>query len=211
MEAVTSAFGPARPRTRIQAANRRVILGAALDVFSQRGYAGTTLDEIALRAGMSKPNLLYYFRRKEDIYRSALEATLQAWLAPLEAIDPDGDPIEEIAAYIRAKFAMSREMPAASRLFANEILNGAPVVGVFLRTTLRELVAEKTEVMRAWINRGQMAAIDPVHLVFMIWATTQHYADFSVQIDAVLGGGHDPIAEAEDTVVRLLTEGLRVR
>ena len=177
----------ARQPTRIQAINREIILEAALEVFSQHGFRGSTVDQIASRAAMSKPNLLYYFRRKQDIYRALLERTLDDWLTPLAAMDPGGDPIEELRRYISAKLRMSAEKPAASRLFANEILSGAPVVGDFLRTRLKALVDEKAAVIRRWVGEGRLAAVDPHHLIFMIWATTQHYADFDVQIRAVMG------------------------
>ena len=113
--------------TRIQTRNRRAILEAALDVFSTYGFRGTTVDAIAERAGMSKPNLLYYFPGKEAIYRAVLEDTLQEWLRPLAELDPAGDPIAEIGRYIDAKLVMSRRRPEASRLFANEILHGLGV------------------------------------------------------------------------------------
>lgn len=203
-----------RPRTRIQAANRQIILDAALEVFSAHGYRGATVDQIAARAGMSKPNLLYYFRSKEAIYRQVLESTLAAWLQPLEKLDPDGEPVEEIAGYIRHKLAMARDMPEASRLFANEVLHGAPAIGGFLRGPLRDLVAAKSAVIRGWIEEGRLAPVDPAHLIFMIWATTQHYADFDVQVRAVLGdgpGGTDPAAQAEPTVLAVFLEGLRPR
>src|SRR6476620_4467621 len=107
-------------KTRIQAINEDIILAAALEVFSAFGYRGSTVDQIAARAGMSKPNLLYYFRRKEDIYVAVLERTLAVWLEPLKLLDRKGDPLEEISRYIRAKLKLSRDEPKASRLFANE-------------------------------------------------------------------------------------------
>ena len=112
--------------TRIQEANRRILLEAALDVFSTYGFRGTTIDQIAEKAGMSKPNLLYYFKRKQDIYVSVLEETLEEWLKPLHELDPQGDPVEELRRYITRKIEMSAQKPEASRLFANEILHGAP-------------------------------------------------------------------------------------
>lgn len=200
-------------RTRIQAINRRIILDAALEMFSAYGYRGTTIDQIAVKAGMSKPNLLYYFRRKEDIYRAVLETTLATWLEPLEKLDADGDPIEEISKYVRLKLEMARDMPLESRLFANEILHGAPAIGEFLRGPLKELVDRKARVIRRWVGEGKLTPIDPVHLIFMIWATTQHYADFDVQVRAVLGdgGGPDTIAAAEKTVLTVFREGLKPR
>jgi TetR/AcrR family transcriptional regulator len=138
-------------KTRIQAQNEGLILDAALDVFSVYGYRGSTVDQIAAKCGLSKPNLLYYFRRKEDIYRAVLERTLADWLAPLRALDAAGDPADELTRYISAKMRLSRERPEASRLFANEILHGAPVIGAFLRGPLRELVDAEAAVIRAWI------------------------------------------------------------
>jgi TetR/AcrR family transcriptional regulator len=197
--------------TRIQAANRQVILDAALAVFSASGFRGATVDQIAAKAGMSKPNLLYYFRRKEDIYRALLERTLADWLEPLNRLDANGDPLIEIETYIRAKMRLSRERPEASRLFANEILHGAPAIGDFLNGPLKTLVDEKTAIMRRWIAEDRMAPVDPHHLIFAVWATTQHYADFDVQVRAVLGDQKDHMETAENTLLRIVLDGLRPR
>ncbi|MCE7028636.1 TetR family transcriptional regulator C-terminal domain-containing protein [Jiella avicenniae] len=207
-------FANHRQPTRIQAINREIILDAALEVFAAHGFRGSTVDQIAAKAKMSKPNLLYYFRRKQDIYRAVLEHTLADWLAPLAAIDPAGDPIEELRRYITLKLAMSAERPAASRLFANEVLAGAPVIGDFLRTRLRELVHEKAGVIRRWVSEGRLAPVDPVHLIFMIWAATQHYADFDVQVRAVLGSQVDKPGFSEQTaqaVLSIVLNGIRPR
>ena len=198
-------------KTRIQAINEDIILGAALEVFSAFGYRGTTVDQIAERAGMSKPNLLYYFRRKEDIYRAVLEKKLAEWLTPLRGLDTDGEPLAEIARYIRAKLAMSRDNPKASRLFANEMLHGAPAIGDFLSGPMKVLVDDTARIIQAWIARGQIAAIDPYHLIFTIWAMTQHYADFDIQIRAVLGKSSNHFTDAETTIIRLIQDGLRPR
>ena len=202
--------GAAR-KTRIQARNEELILDAALEVFSTYGYRGATVDQIAARAGMSKPNLLYYFRRKEDIYVAVLEHTLADWLEPLSAIDAAGDPLEELSCYIAAKLRLSRDRPEASRLFANEILHGAPMIGKFLKGPLKDLVDAKAAIIGAWIEEGRLASVDPHHLIFAIWATTQHYADFDVQVRAVLGDGKDHMKVAEDSLLRLFIEGLRPR
>ena len=194
--------------TRIQAQNRAVILAAALEVFSAYGYRGATVDQIADKAGLSKPNLLYYFRRKEDIYTAVLEQTLDEWLAPLRVLDANGEPIAELTRYISEKLGMSFAASPASKLFANEVLHGAPHVRPFLQGPLRELVDEKAAVIRRWIMEGKIRAVDPVHFIFAIWAVTQHYADFSVQVESVLG--HE--AEKERTkkaVLDILLSGLK--
>jgi TetR/AcrR family transcriptional regulator len=192
-----------QPRTRIQQRNQAAILEAALDVFSQSGFKGATLDQIAEAAGLSKPNLLYYFPSKDDVYRSLLTRLLQTWLDPLRAMDPVGEPLHEIQAYVRRKLELSRDFPRESRLFANEMLQGAPRMKEVLETDLRDLVAEKAIVLTTWMDQGRIARVNPVHLIFSVWALTQHYADFDVQVHAVLGPGHDPWAEAEDFLAQL--------
>jgi TetR/AcrR family transcriptional regulator len=200
--------------TRIQRQNRKTILEAALQVFSAHGFRGATLDRIAERAGLSKPNLLYYFRSKEEIYVAVLADTLEEWLKPLRDLDPAGDPIEEIGRYIEAKLEMSRARPQASRLFANEILHGAPAISSFLRGPMKALVDDKAAVISKWIAEKRLAPIAPHHLIMMIWAVTQHYADFDVQVEAVLGadaGSQLRYKTAGETVTKVLLEGLRPR
>ena len=186
----------ARPRSRIQQRNRELILDAALEVFSLHGFRGATLDQIAEVAGLSKPNLLYYFPSKEEVHTELLTGLLDTWLDPLRAMDPAGDPMQEIIGYVRRKLDLARDFPRESRLFANEILQGVPRMRDAIEGDLRRLVAEKATVLKAWMDQGRIARVDPVHLVFSIWALTQHYADFDVQVRAVLGPGHDPFAEA---------------
>jgi TetR/AcrR family transcriptional regulator len=200
---------PPRPQSRIQRRNREAILEAALDVFSAQGFGGATVDQIADAAGLSKPNLLYYFPSKEAIHLELLSGLLDIWLAPLRALDPAGEPMTEILAYLDRKLEMSRELPRESRLFANEILQGAPHMRAVIEGELKLLVDEKAAVIRAWSEAGHIAAVNPYHLIFSIWALTQHYADFDMQVRAVLGPDHDPFAEAGTFVHMVYTRLLQ--
>lgn len=200
-----------KKRTRIQEINNERILDAALEVFSEHGFRGATVDEIAERAGMSKPNLHYYFRRKNDLYLAVLGRTLEMWLKPLEEIRPEGEPELELRRYIETKVDMSRQRPQESRLFASEILHGAPMLRPLLGTRVRHLVDEKAAVLRRWAEAGRLAPVDPYHLIFMIWAVTQHYADFATQICAVKQREQLDDAffdEAKRNVYALLRDGL---
>ncbi|NOD96446.1 TetR family transcriptional regulator [Ruegeria sp. HKCCD6228] len=195
-----------RAPTRIQKKNRAAILEAALNVFSAHGFRGATVDQIAAEAGLSKPNLLYYFPSKEAIHTELLSGLLDTWLAPLHDLDANGDPMEEILAYIRRKLQMSQELPRESRLFANELVQGAPRIHDALSNDLKTLVDEKVTILTGWMDQGKIARVHPYHLVFSIWALTQHYADFDVQVRAILGN-EDAFEGAEtfvDTLYRKL-------
>jgi TetR/AcrR family transcriptional regulator len=187
------------------------VLDAALAVFARYGLRGSRLDQIAEEARLSKTNLLYYVRSKDELYLAVLTRTLDMWLEPLRAFETASDPRNAITAYIERKLEYSRDYPEASRVFALEIMAGAPVLSTLLSSDLKTIVSEKTALMQSWIEEGRMAPIDPVHLIFMIWATTQHYADFAAQTKAVSGADLTDqtfFEQTKDAVVGRLTAGL---
>lgn len=194
----------------IRQANELLILQAAEKVFARAGYGGATMAAIADTSGLPKANLHYYFGSKEVLYRNVLAQILTDWLEPTSCITVDASPRQAIEQYIRAKMRLAKLRPDGSKVFANELLHGAPVVKVLLHTELRELVVSKAAVIERWIHDGRMAHVNATHLFFTIWAATQTYADFDVQICAVLGrsklSGHDH-AEATEHVVSLLLRG----
>ncbi|GAA3591099.1 MAG: HTH-type transcriptional regulator RutR [Gibbsiella quercinecans] len=178
---------PATRRSRAVAAKRSTIMDAALEFFSLYGIHGTSLDQVAERADVSKTNLLYYFPSKEDLYVAVLTGILDVWLAPLKALRPDQEPLQAIREYIRLKLEVSRHHPQASRLFCLEMIQGAPLLKEQLKGGLKTLVDEKSAMIERWVAQGHLAPVEPHHLIFMLWATTQHYADFWVQVEAVTG------------------------
>jgi len=192
--------------------NEERILDAALEEFSVHGFRGATIDRIAEHAGMSKPNLLYYFRRKQDMYEALIARLLETWLEPLKELDASGDPLPELQSYIRRKLEMARDFPRESRLFANEILQGAPRIKRLLESELKPLVDEKVEVLRGWMKDGQINPVDARHLIFSIWSTTQHYADFDTQVQVILGpdrGSDGRFEDAARYLETLFLDGLR--
>jgi len=154
------------------------------------------------------PNVLYYFKSKDAIYTALLKRLLENWLEPLHQMDDNGDPVAELLGYAKRKLDLSRDYPRESRLFAGEILQGAPRLKEVLEGELRDLVMQKAKVIEAWIAAGQIKPVDPIHLIFSIWSLTQHYADFDVQVRAILGDA-DPFDGADQHIEvmfrRLLT------
>jgi TetR/AcrR family transcriptional regulator len=170
----------------IRQTNEALILSAAEKVFARAGFGGATMATIAETSGLPKANLHYYFGSKDVLYRAVLARILNDWLVPTHGITARAEPRAALEQYIRAKMALSAQRPDGSKVFANELLHGAPVVKALLTTELRQLVREKAAVVQVWMDAGRMAPVDPVHLFFSIWAMTQTYADFDVQVCAVL-------------------------
>jgi TetR/AcrR family transcriptional regulator len=196
-------------KTRIQQRREALVLDCALDVFANYGFHGATIDQIAAKADLSKPNVLYYFKSKEHIYLALLQRTLEGWLDPFIAINPAGDPITELEAYVASKMDLSFDSPLPSRLFAIEVLTGAAQMQEGMRTTLRDIVDEKAGVLQAWMDQGKLKPVDPHHLIFSIWSVTQHYADFAIQIECLLGKPPNR-AVAKAAVNDILLRGLKV-
>jgi len=175
-------------------------MDAALEVFSTYGFRGSTIEQIAKAAEMSKSSVFYYFSSKTEIYVELLSETLQEWLEPLTQLDPKGDPALEIWAYVERKIDLSRLRPRESRLFANEILHGAPNIMDILTGELKDLIDEKCAVIQTWIDPG---------LIFMIWGSTQHYADFEVQVGTLVGDDRDQcFVDAHQTLKTIFLNGL---
>lgn len=166
------------------------ILAAAQGEFVSQGYKGATVQSIADQAQLPKANVLYYFKNKENIYHAVLEQTLNMWDEGIGDIVPEDGPELAIEKFVRAKITMSFKNPQASKIYAMEIIQGAQHLQDFARTYQRQWVKEKAEIFQHWINNGEMHSVDPVNLIFLIWSTTQHYADFDNQILTIMGSSH---------------------
>lgn len=173
-------------RQQIRQDNQQRILSAAEEEFGLHGYKGTTIQKIADRATLPKANVVYYFPSKENLYAAVLGRITRDWNDVFNRATADDDPAEVLDHFIRAKVRQSLENPRASRIFAMEIIQGAPHHKDYLRHYLRNWVRDRAAVIEQWIADGRMATVDPVQLIFMIWATTQHYADFETQVLTVM-------------------------
>ncbi len=188
----------------------QLLLDAGLALLPGTGCAGFSVRKLTQLAGVNLGMFHYHFGSKQGLYREVLARTLHDWLVPMDSLVPEAEPRPALEAYIRAKMALSAERPDASCVFANELLHGAPVLGDLMRTELRAMVRRKAEVVDGWIAAGRMAPVDATHLFFTIWAATQTYADFDVQVRAVLGRAKLTARDhrrAADHVVTLLLRG----
>lgn len=187
------------------------ILDAAEQVFAEYGFSGASMQQIADRAELPKANIHYYFGNKETLYRKLIQRILQNWLDAAHAFSEQDDPATVLTAYIDAKMELSRAQPAGSKIWATEIMHGAPHIKEYLQGELRDWMAKRVIAIQRWIDAGLIRPIEPQNLIYMIWATTQHYADFEIQI-AVLND-NDPLsaqdwAKAKSDVVSIILGGV---
>ena len=167
---------------------RQQLLAAALDVFSLYGFNGASLDEIAQIAEMHKSNIFYYYENKEALYVEVLTTVMQKWLAPLQALEAELEPVEALTHYLMTKIETAKTQPKASRLFALEVIQGAPHILPILKGPLKKLFKRKAKVISNWQEQGKISAgIDAELLILNIWGLTQNYADFHTQIEMVTG------------------------
>ncbi len=194
--------------------NEREILAAAERVFARHGYRGASLQAIAEQAGLPKSNVLYYMGSKRGLYVRLLERMMERWNALLDDISVEDDPAEVLEAFIRSKMQLSRRHPEGSRLFAAEILGGAPFLQEYLRGELRDWVQARARILEQWAERGLMDPVDPVWLIFLIWSATQHYADFEAQVLGITGRDALSDADVEEIttfLTRVILKGCGVR
>ena len=199
------------PRASVREGREKSIFDAARSVFAEFGFKGATTAEIARRAGIPKANLHYYFATKEALYRHVTAEVLTDWLSAASSFDEKDNPAEAIAAYIGAKMDLARADPLGSRIWASEILRGAPVIGDFLETTLADWLSSREAIVRRWIDQGKLVTMEPRYFFYMIWASTQHYADFEGQMMALNGGqplSDEQFETAKIQVIETLLRGV---
>lgn len=194
----------------IRERNKELILSAASEEFADKGFAASKTSDIAAKAGLPKPNVYYYFKSKENLYREVLESIIEPILQASTPFNRDGVPADVLSGYIRSKIRISRDLPFASKVFASEIMHGAPHLTPEQVGQLNQQAKHNIECIQAWIDNGQIAPLDPHHLMFTIWAATQTYADFDWQISTVTGKAKledSDYEAAAQTIIRLVLKG----
>lgn len=191
----------------IREANETLILNAAEKVFALSGYKGATTEQIAKEAGLPKANVHYYYKTKSILYQQVLKHIMDEWMKAASTFDDCHDPGQALRTYVKAKMEFSRQRPFGTRVWASEIMSGAPVMEKFLGTTLKTWLDERVRIINRWIQEGKIKPVNPQALLYMIWATTQHYADFERQIVVLNGGkkiGNRQYRERTDQVIDLI-------
>jgi TetR/AcrR family transcriptional regulator len=198
----------------IRTRNSLQILDAAQAEFVLHGFKGTSMQSIADRAELPKANIHYYFKNKAKLYQAVLEEIMFAWNVVLEDMDQESDPAEVLSKFIHTKMQLSYTNPNGSKIFAMEIIQGAPHLIEHIRTDMRDWFKQKALVIQSWIDQGKMRNVNPMHLIFMIWSTTQHYADFNTQVLEVMNRREyddEEIASITEFLTSMILKGLDIQ
>lgn len=190
------------------------ILKAAEKVFAVSGYKGASLSVIAEEAGVPKSNVIYYFESKEGLYNRVMEDICSLWLEASNEMDETKNPADALKSYIHDKMDLARERPHGSKVWANEIIHGAPFIGPYLEGPLKEWTASRVGILKRWMKEGHLEENDPKTILFMIWSTTQHYADFSCQIEALNDDSalsDEQWQAAKDGVTGIILRGIGIK
>ncbi|GGU59681.1 TetR family transcriptional regulator [Pseudomonas laurentiana] len=199
-----------KPAGRIRQKNEQAILKAAEDEFARHGFKGTSMNTIAQNAGLPKANLHYYFTNKLGLYVAVLSNILELWDSTFNALNSDDDPAIALSNYIRTKIEFSRRNPQASRIFAMEIISGGQCLSEYFNQDYRTWFNGRAAVFQSWIDAGKMDPVDPVHLIFLLWGSTQHYADFATQICQVTGRSRltkQDMEAASNNLIHIILKG----
>ena len=199
-----------KPASRIRQKNEDTILKAAEDEFARHGFKGTSMNTIAQNAGLPKANLHYYFTHKLGLYIAVLSNIIELWDSAFNHLKVEDDPAQALSQYIRAKMEFSRRQPQASRIFAMEIISGGECLSQYFSQDYRTWFEGRAAVFKAWIDAGKMDPVDPVHLIFLLWSSTQHYADFATQLCQVTGRARltkQDMDQASDNLIRIILKG----
>lgn len=205
-----SASANGKPASRIRQKNEEAILKAAEDEFARHGFKGTSMNTIALNVGLPKANLHYYFTNKLGLYIAVLSNIIELWDSTFNTLSAEDDPAQALTRYIRAKMEFSRRQPLASRIFAMEIISGGECLTEYFNQDYRSWFTGRAAVFQAWVDAGKMDPVDPVHLIFLLWGSTQHYADFATQICRVTGQARltrEDFEQAGDNLIRIILKG----
>lgn len=197
---------------RIRQKNERQIIAAAEVVFATHGFKGATMNSIALEAGVPKANIHYYFKNKLQLYMEVLINIIDLWDTQFNEMNASEPPAEAISQYIKAKMQFSQDYPLASRLFANEILAGAPHLKEhFKKEEYQQWFKSRTKVFRQWAKQGLIDKLAPEHIIFLIWSSTQQYADYALQISAAMGKdklSKKDFDKAADVLTHIILKGI---
>jgi hypothetical protein len=138
-----------------------------------------------------------------------MQSILLKWNSSFDEVTADDCPAQSLANYIADKMETSRTHPYSSKVVAIEIINGGQNLEESVKEDNKIWVKGRIAVLEAWIAAHKIEMLNPEYLLYHIWSSTQHYADFSSQIRQLRGREmtDEDFTEATNTLVKLILKG----
>jgi TetR/AcrR family transcriptional regulator len=188
------------------------LLEAARAVFAEHGFHGARLQDVAGRAGVRHPTLLYHYGSKEGLYAAVIEAAFADWARSTEeAISVGLEGFPQVAAVVDAGFRFFAEHEDFVRIVRHEALAGGGRLEDAMATFLRPFLDEAVTFLDGEITAGRLRPHDPRELMQLCYGSLMTYVSDARFRAKLLG--EDPLAPASlqrhrDALVELLRGAL---
>jgi len=153
-------------------ASRETIIKNAIQLFSKKGYASSSMEELASMCRLNKAMIFYYFKNKKGLYEAVLQEVLQEiQQAVIEENKQHRKPEDELAGFIRTYARFAYAHPYLPALLLKELSDSGAVLPEMLFTSMRRLFALFSDILRRGETNGCFQNVIPMIVYFMVLGT----------------------------------------
>ncbi|MBN2381064.1 DUF2087 domain-containing protein [candidate division WOR-3 bacterium] len=139
------------------------IMDAATELFAEKGFEGASIRDIADKAGVTVPNIYYYYKDKQGLYQATLKTSLGDIIEVMQEIDDPSLPFRErFLALSRTKMKMIRQKDIPMNLWIKEFLDhGGKGMDGKIDITFKEAFAYMEKMLADAMQKGEIRKMNP--------------------------------------------------